>query len=329
MAWGVVEDRPYFWNLSDEEQSILNQLRGALAHHKGTIIFPKTASIARLQKLANQILENDPIQIGVKGFRVITSPLGTKIQPIYTLSLCEVQILVSKCALQRAKILSQVNSTERYNDVLQIHDILSRNIIYVAGENPELHSIVGPLTKKIGVCEGYAKTLKYILDGLSIPSAIIVGTGYNQLMNREEPHAWNLVQIAGEWTHIDLTFDTTLREHGVPRYDYFGLSNEDMLKDHKFDVSLYPEAKSKKLSYYERNGLVMRKKSNLNAFLTMSLRAGRNEIVFKLPDTASEKDVEKQVASEINSFLSRHNLYMEYMLYYNTRQKVFHVHLDR
>lgn len=28
MAWGVVEDRPYFWNLSDEEQSILNQLIG-------------------------------------------------------------------------------------------------------------------------------------------------------------------------------------------------------------------------------------------------------------------------------------------------------------
>lgn len=328
MVSGIVEESPYFWNLTNEEIAILNRIRDALAHHKNGINIARTASTQKLQRLAKQLLDNDPAQIGVKGFRFIASPLITKVQPIYSLASQERQVLLSECKAQRAKILHRANSAEMYSNVLRIHDILSRNIRYVAGENPELHSIVGPLTKKTGVCEGYAKTLKFILDALSIPSIVIVGMGYNQLTNQEEPHAWNLVQIDGEWTHIDLTFDTTIREHDVPRYDYFGLSNNEILKDHKYDVSLYPEAKSRRLSYYERNGLIMRKKSSLNAFLMETLQAGKKEIVFKLPDTVSEADVEIQVTSEINSFLSRNNLYMGYMLYYNAKQKVFHVHLE-
>lgn len=328
MVSGKVKERPYFWNLSVEESSITNRIRQALVQHKSSVQIAKVMSMQKLQRLAKMLLDNDPEQIGVKGFQFIATPLVVRVEPMYFLSSQEGKKLLADCEVQRAKILHRINSANTYNNVLQLHDVLSRNIKYVAGENPELHSIVGPLTQKVGVCEGYAKTLKFMLDAMGIPSIVIVGIGYNQLMQQEEPHAWNLVQLDGEWTHIDLTFDTTIREYNVPRYDYFGLSTEEILKDHKYDVFSYPEAKSKGLSYYERNGLVMRKKSSMNALLMESLQAGKKEIVFKLPDAVSDTNVDVQVASVINSFLSQNNLFIGYMLYYNAKQKVFHVHLE-
>ena len=321
-------DQYNYGMLSENELQLVNRWCDSLQLFKYHISLPKIVGVQQLQKVGKLLLENAPSLFCIQGFQFYTTSTAIEIQPMYSLSRQEAEVLLAECEEQRTNLLHRVNAADTYDSVLQIHDIISRNIRYVAGDNPELHSIVGPLTKRMGVCEGYAKTLKYILDAMSIPSIVIVGSGYNQLANQEEPHAWNLVQIDGEWTHIDLTFDTTIREHGVPRYDYFGLPNEEVLKDHKYDVSLYPEAKSKRLSYYERNGLVMRKKSSLNAFLMGSLQAGKKEIVFKLPDTASEANIEAQVTSEINSFLSQNNLYVGYMLYYNAKQKVFHVHLE-
>ena len=325
-----ISDKQNFYSLvlSRKEQNLINSWGDSLHSFKSHIVLPRIVDELQLHQMGKLILENDPTLLGVEGFRFIFSPMTVIIQPLYCLSPQEIQALLSECNAQREKIINRIHLEDTYNKVLHIHDILSRNIKYVAGENPELHSIVGPLTKKTGVCEGYAKTLKYILDALSIPSIVIVGSGYNQLAQQEEPHAWNLVKIDGEWTHIDLTFDATIREHDVPRYDYFGLPNEEILKDHKYDVSLYPEAKSKGLSYYERNGQVMRKKSSLKSFLMESLQAGIKDIVFKLPNTASEANVEVQVTAEINSFLSQNNLYMGYMLYYNAKQRVFHAHLE-
>lgn len=328
MVSGTTNEIPYFWNLSSEESSVLNRMRDALAHHKNSVNIIKKMDIQRIQGLVTQLLDNDPTQIGVNGFQFVVTPLVINVQPMYLLSKERQQALLSECDLHRDKILRRITAGDVYDAVLQAHDILSRNIRYVAGENPELHSIVGPLTKKAGVCEGYAKTLKHLLDSLSIPSIVVMGNGYNRLTQQEEPHAWNLVQIDGEWTHIDLTFNTTIREHNVLRYDYFGLCDEDILKDHKFDVSLYPEASSRTLSYYEKNKAVMRKKSCLNAYLQNSFQNGEKDIVFKLPDTASEANIEVQVTSEINAFLSQNHLYTGYMLYYNAKQKVFHIHLE-
>ena len=315
-------------NLSKKETYIIGILRSSLRSFKQRIFLPRIIDELQLQKIGLMLLNSDPSFFGIKGFQFAISRTTICVSPDYLYDKVEAEALLLKCESQRSKLLRNLTSNGTYETVQKLHDILSRNVKYVMGDDPELHSIVGPLTKRIGVCEGFAKTLKFILDELSIPSIVVTGMGYNQLTQQEEPHAWNLVQTDGEWTHIDLTFDTTIREHDVPRYDYFGLTNEEILKDHKFNVSSYPEARSRGLSYYERNGLVMKKKSSLNVFLLDALQTGKKDIVFKLPDTASESNVEVQVTSEINNFLSQNNFYMGYMLYYNAKQKVFHVHLE-
>jgi transglutaminase/protease-like cytokinesis protein 3 len=56
------------------------------------------------------------------------------------------------------------------------------------------------------VCEGYAKSFKYILDDLGIPCVIVCGVGQNS--NGEiENHAWNYVKLKDKWYAVDCTWD--------------------------------------------------------------------------------------------------------------------------
>ncbi len=52
------------------------------------------------------------------------------------------------------------------------------------------------LTNGEGICNGYASLLKYTLDHLGIPAEFV----------SNDPHAWNIVQLDGEWYQTDLTW---------------------------------------------------------------------------------------------------------------------------
>ena len=45
-------------------------------------------------------------------------------------------------------------------------------------------------------------------------------------------HAWNVVKLEGKWYHVDATFDNSL-QRGVKRYDYFGLDDKRLFRDHE------------------------------------------------------------------------------------------------
>lgn len=69
------------------------------------------------------------------------------------------------------------------------------------------------------ICVGNATTFKLFMDALDIPCVIIHSTENGE-------HAWDLVQIEGEWYHVDLTFDGG---SGEPAYSYFNVP--DSVKD--------------------------------------------------------------------------------------------------
>lgn len=113
-----------------------------------------------------------------------------------------------------------------YQKIKYVHDWLVDNIEY--DETFELannRNIYGGLIGKKTVCEGYAKTFKYLLDELDIPCILVTGTATNS-EGEEENHMWNYVEIAGTWYSFDVTWDDPLLVNGATlsnesRYKYF------------------------------------------------------------------------------------------------------------
>ncbi|WFQ95213.1 MAG6410 family transglutaminase-related lipoprotein [Mycoplasma feriruminatoris] len=89
------------------------------------------------------------------------------------------------------------------------------------------------LVEKCTVCTGYAKGFKMIMDELSIPCRVMEGqSGRDAGAAR---HAWNLIEVDGEWYHVDPTSDRT---HDKATFNFFFNSNEDFSKKDSFERDL-------------------------------------------------------------------------------------------
>lgn len=181
----------------------------------------------------------------------------------------------------------------------------------------------------MSVCEGYAKAFKCLLDMMSIPCNIVYGFGYDSRLGIEESHAWNLIRIDGNWLHVDTTYDTTIRSGVVPRYDYFGLTNEQILIDHRYDVSKYPETNHLGYGYYDRSNLVMKKRNQMKDYVASVLRSGKSDCVFKLLYSSNGNNLDFKVSSEIQELLTQLRMNLQYTMDFNFNQRVFNLHFER
>ena len=115
-----------------------------------------------------------------------------------------------------------------YDVVKTLHDYLVTHCDYDyrvdIGNMPFVsYQAEGALLKGAAVCGGYAKAYEILLDAAGIPNVTITGYagGY---------HAWNLVEVDGEWYHVDATWDDpTTRGGDYVRYTYFLKSDKVMV----------------------------------------------------------------------------------------------------
>ena len=123
-----------------------------------------------------------------------------------------------------------------YKDIKMVHDYIINNTEYdTTISKPNIYNIYGTLVGKQSVCEGYAKTFKYMMDGLGIPCTLVIGKGTNS-EGKTENHAWNYVKFDGTWYAIDTTWDDPISTNGwiseSSKYQYFLKGSIDMSKDH-------------------------------------------------------------------------------------------------
>ena len=124
-----------------------------------------------------------------------------------------------------------------YNDIKMVHDYLVDNIEYDTSISKDnIYDIYGALVNKVAVCEGYARSFKYILDDLGIPCVLAIGTGTNS-RGETERHAWNYVEIDGQWYAIDCTWDDPVIVGGGTltqslKYKYFLKGADEFFTDH-------------------------------------------------------------------------------------------------
>ncbi|WP_342438857.1 DUF5050 domain-containing protein [Paenibacillus sp. FSL L8-0436] len=121
--------------------------------------------------------------------------------------------------------------------VKALHDYVVLNTAYdydnyLNGTIPEeSYSEYGVLVLHTGVCQGYALTMKMLLDLADVENYYIAGTN-----NEGDGHAWNIVVVDGVYYHLDATWDDPVPNiPGYTRYTYFLIPDEQMALSHKWD----------------------------------------------------------------------------------------------
>lgn len=134
-------------------------------------------------------------------------------------------------------IIKQTQNDNRVNKIKKVHDWLIDAIEYdTSGTNANKYNIYGAMHDRKAVCEGYARTFKYVMEKLQVPCVLISGTAKNS-QETTEAHAWNYVQIEEQWYAVDLTWDDPVitgngKLTDTERYKFFLKGSEEFLKDH-------------------------------------------------------------------------------------------------
>lgn len=142
---------------------------------------------------------------------------------------------ISEIEQVRNEIL-QNRKSNTYDNIKMVHDYLIENVEYdTTISKSNIYNIYGAMVNHEAVCEGYARSFKYLMDYLGIPCTLVIGKGTNS-EGRTENHAWNYVQVDNNWYAIDTTWDDPVSATGwvsqSSKYRYFLKGSNDMSKDH-------------------------------------------------------------------------------------------------
>lgn len=123
-----------------------------------------------------------------------------------------------------AEILAQTvhPGMSQWQIALNIHDYLIAHYSY--DETLSLHKGYDLLVGGSAVCDGYTEAYMDLLNRAGVPCVIVTSESMGDV-----GHAWNLVQIDGNWYHVDLTWDDpTPNCQGRVYHDYFLKTDEEM-----------------------------------------------------------------------------------------------------
>lgn len=125
-----------------------------------------------------------------------------------------------------------------YEKELYLHEALAGFITYgyLSGDNQTLsHTAYGAMVNGLAVCDGYAKAFQTLLHAVGIRSFIINGTSVNT-SGDVAGHAWNCVEIDGNFYHVDLTWDD---QNSSTYHAYLNVDDATILEDHTIDPTGY------------------------------------------------------------------------------------------
>ena len=201
----------------------------------------------------------------VTGYEYTGYQLGEKLVSLeftgkYTCTPAEAAVRAEDIEVAAGVILNRLKSlTSPYDICKAIYETIIFETEYCleATENQNIYSV---FVNHSSVCQGYAKAFQYLCLRMGIDATLIVGKDYTG-----EGHAWNMVQLDGNYYLSDITWGEANYKQGyqagnVPEinYDFFLVTSEEMQHTH-LDEMWYPLPKcvSRECNYFVQEGLYM------------------------------------------------------------------------
>lgn len=147
------------------------------------------------------------------------------------------------------------------------------------------YTMQGVFINGVAVCNGYQEAFKMALNILNIPCETVNGTTMGQA------HAWNMVNLDGEWYQVDITWDdpVTSDRHNEPSYRYFNITDEQMSNEHRYTPSV--TCNSTRYGYLEyfakRDKTFASNESEVNECLAKAFSEGRTTYQLHITDAVN------------------------------------------
>ncbi len=318
----------YFSKLNDKDRQTYKKIYYGIEKFEKRISLDTTAE--NLHKIYNMVINDNPKLFYINPFKYSYYKYSTnkiEVEPIYLYNMEKVEDIrlkinsVLKSFKENIKKIESKLERERY-----IHKILMSNINYKYGYDEsdiECHTIVGSFVHKQAVCDGISRAFKYLCDIAKINSTVVVGNSWNEY-EEKQPHAWNIVKINGNWYHIDVTWDLNLSQRfKYVRYDYFNLTEEETLRDHR-DFKIIEDCTSLKNNFFYENDCIVYDKKYLDNFLLekikdIKLKDSSRIIYFKL-----KFDIEQnELFNYCNRAFAKSLCFSRYTIESNSTQGVY------
>ncbi len=210
----------------------------------------------------NCVMVDHPEFFYLEGFSGTTERLKEQIvsftfSPIYTMTATEIQEYnqINQIYLEDCK--KQIpNGASEYEVVKSVYEYI---ILHTDYEHDAIlnQTICSVTANGASVCQGYAKTMQYLLNEFGIFATIVFGTAQDG-----EAHAWNLVSMDGEYYYVDCTGGDPLYEQETQgsqetiSYDYLGLTTKQVEETYEINHLVpLPECVATENNYYQKEGL--------------------------------------------------------------------------
>lgn len=226
-------------NFSELENILLEQM----SKYNQDFEIRYTGSLENIEEVLKNAVNKEPyINSNVRS-------VGWEITGTTKVSTIDVDVDYIITSTKRAEADKQIDSIlaeiikpymNDHEKVKAVHDYIVLNSKY--DESLQLYSDYDLLTKGSSVCNGYALLTYNMLNKLNIPVKLITGTGNGEL------HIWNMVKLGDYWFHLDTTWNDPLPDTNMVSYNYYMLTEKEILKDHTIDKNLELPISTK--SYY-------------------------------------------------------------------------------
>lgn len=329
-AFSFVPDTQYryfYEQLTDNEKVAYDRLLRGYFEQESRITVD-TSDTGSVWRIHDCICFDVPELFNVKQVRASADPFSGAITvyPEYRFDgNMQCEMLKSMELATKAFISSAAGLSDK-EKVKRVHDYIIRSVVYKDVDAPYSHEAPGTILYGIGVCEGISKAFKYLCDRLGVKSVVAVGKAYGEGIAPDSAgHAWNIVFPDGQPYHIDITFDYSVSEDDIIRYDYFLLSDKQISADHTWsDLPSCDVAEE----YYVEQGNLASSGGVLKRLIKDKLTADA-PLVVKLPSISGDEEAisEKVMGVIVNAVPLHRSINRSVSLAYNSARMIFRIRL--
>lgn len=264
-----------------------------------------------LDKIFQSLLNDNPQLFYVEGYEYTTIKRSDTLIEIefsgsYTMRESQIQLYQTEIDKYVQVFLEQapINRSD-YEKAKYIYEYIIKNTEYdINSLNNQ--NICSVFVGGYSVCQGYAKAFMYLAKEIDLNCIFVVGQAGG------EGHAWNMVEIEGEYYFVDVTWGDTSyigsrvssQGEGI-NYDYLCITQYELGYTHQVGgVAILPEAMSTSGNYYIKEGLYFYHydKVQLEQQIKKHIMEGKDNIQIKA--------VNREVYYElINALINQHEIF--------------------